>query len=425
MKLINAKLNFTLMACLLILSGCANEKDTDLDSSSLISTGQKHLYIASGSCNSGLGITTFTAQNSSRKISKLDLTTGQLSTFMDLQTPYVSGQFSNDTSPQSLLNDGANILMLTEDAVAGSERKIYSIPKLSPYNSVVYSQDPLAFTSTAAHKTRGLVKDTDGSLLFSKSVAIEKIGVNALRIPQGANPWVNAPAGACATSTTGIGGVVLLPPYSAQSAGGKIIYFHQGATAALNRLGVISPEGYLIAGNCLTGVQINTTTHTYASNVTGPTIAFATAGVNPTAMVFIRTGNAPGVVGKLIVSYSAAVATEVSNSVNLNYALVSWTVTETSETAVTLTNPVVLSRQLDAVFGISAMTYDSDEQALYVATASQTGVMNQTTAAYGYKVEKFVLDLDQNTAELVRPGGSPFMERSPSTRCITSMTIGN
>ncbi len=421
---LNYKNKITTMLVGLTLAFCGCEKKLAEEES--LAALSKKLYIATGQCNSGPGITSFSAQNSSRRISRLNLASKSLSTFLDLTEPYVGGSFAINTGVQSLVDDGPNILMLTENAVEMADRKIYSIPKNSPFNTQIYSEDPLAFTLTATHVTRDLAKDADGSLLFSKSIGIEKIGTNTLRSPQGANPWVNAPAAPCATSTTLMSSIKVLPPFTGSTAG-KIVYTHAGGTTALNRLGIINSEGYLVAGNCIAGVQISSIAHTYATNVTGPSpIVFnAVAGAAPTASVFIKTAEGPGVIGKLIVAYSAAVATEVSNNANLNYALVAWDVSETSLTAATLTAPVVLSRQLDAVFGISALAYDAETSSLYVATASQTGVMNQTTAGYGYKIEKFNYDLTTNVATLVREDDKPFLERTFGTKCITSMLIGD
>lgn len=386
----------------------------------------KNLYIASGQCYSGSGITTFSAQTSSRSISKLNLSSNQLSKVIDLSNPYAGGVFGQDSGVQSILDTGSSLLMLTENSVAMSDRKIFSIPKASPFNTSIYAQDPLALTQVASDITRSMVLDTDGALLFSKSIGIEKIGINTLRVPQGASPWVNAPAAPCATSTTLISSVVVLPVMTGASYG-KIIYAHAGATAASNRLGIISADGYSVAANCLNGYQTNIA-HTWATNVTdGPaaTPAFAATGSSPTAMVFVQTGTAPGIVGKLIVAYSASVAAEVSNNTNANYALVAWDVTETSATVATLTSPVVLSRRLDAVFGVSALAYDATDKSLYVATASQTGTMNQTLAGYGYKVEKFTYDSTANTLTLVRPNGLPFLNYSSATKCITGMAVGS
>jgi hypothetical protein len=140
-------------------------------------------------------------------------------------------------------------------------------------------------------------------------------------------------------------------------------------------------------------------------------------------MVYIPTGSGAG---KLLVAYGPTVAADMSNTSTLSHAIVAWTVTESSGTAATLTSPVVLSNKLDAVFGISAMAYDSVDNSLYVAGASQIGVANQTTAGYGYKIEKFTYDSTANTLTLVRGSNNePFLDRSSSTKCINSLAVGS
>lgn len=380
----------------------------------------RNLYVASGFCYSGTGITSYSGANSSRMISKVDLTSGVLTPFLDLSSTYQGGDLAPETSPQSIIDNGTSLLMLTENAVNMGDRKIFSIPKSSTYNMSVLTGDALALTQTAAHITRTLVKDADSTLLFSKSIAVERIGNNTLRIPMGANPWINAPAGSCATSITLISSLVVLPPYTGTT-NGKVIFAHAGNTAALNRLAIVSQDGYAIAGNCINGYQTNLQVHTYAPNVTGPAIAFVGTGSTITAMTYISTGTGTG---KLITAYSASVATELNNNTNLNYAIVMWDVTESSSSAATITNPVVLYKEFSDIFAISAMTYDSVDNSLYVATASQPGVANQTTSGYGYKVEKFTLNVTTPSLTLVRVNNKPFLDRSSSTKCISSLAVG-
>lgn len=409
------------LAILAITNGCSQSSEEETPASIVAAAG-KSLYIASGQCNSGLGITTYTGLTSSRLLSKVDLSTGALSYLLDLSSPYQGGNLAPETSPQALVDDGDNILMLTENAVNTGDRKVFSIPKSSPFNMSVYANDVNALTSTAGHITRSLVKDADGSLLFSKSVSIEKLGTNTLRIPMGAASWINAPAGNCATSTTLMSTMVTLPPFSPATSG-KILFAHNAAVTANNRIAIVSQDGYSVAGNCIAGVQVTGVAHSYATNITGPAITFpAVQGVNVTAMVYIPTGTGTG---KLITAYSAAINTELNNNTNQNYAIVMWDITESSTTAATITNPVILYRDFSIIFGVSAMAYDASTGHLYVASASQPGVAIQTTAGYGYKVEKFLLDITTPTLTLVQVDNKPFLNRSSATKCISSMIVAD
>lgn len=405
---------FVLMMTIALIGSCQKAAVDDESSG-------RYLYVASGLCYSGTGITTYTGSTSSRMVSKVNLSTQEATTFIDLASPYQGGDFAPQTSPQSIIEDGNNILMLTENATATGDRKIFTVPKSSSYNASTYASDTTAFTNTAGHILRSLIKDNDGTLLFSKSIAIEKVGTNTLRVPMGANPWINAPAGNCATSVTQIQSHVVLPPYTGKTTG-KVIFAHVGNTLALNRLGVISSDGYNVAGDCYNGYQLSSQTHNYGTGVSGPVISFSATGPNVTAMVYISTGSGTG---KLITGYSASAAADLNNNSTLNYALVMWDVTESSATVATITNPIVIYNNFADIFGISAMTYDSSTNSLYVATASQAGVANQTTASYGYKVEKFTIDVTNATATLVRPNNKPFLDRSSRTKCISSMFIGS
>lgn len=396
---------------------CSKSSDTAVAAS-------KNLYIASGKCNSGLAITTYTNQTSSRLVSKVNLSSGALSYFVDLSSPYSGGLFLAETSPQSLVSDGNNILMLTDNnGPSYSERKVFSIPKASPFNLSLYSSDTNALTNAAPDITRALVKDVDGTLLFSKSISIEKLGTNQLRIPSGANSWINAPAAPCATSTTLISSMVLLPPF-APATTGKVLFAHNALVAANNRLAVVSQDGYSSAPDCRGGTQVSLPVHSYASNITGPAIAFpAVEGVNVTAMQYISTGTGTG---KLITAYSAASAApaDLNNGTNQNYALVLWDVSETATTA-TINNPVILYRDFSIIFGVSAMAYDSTTNHLYVAAASQPGSSNQTSAGYGYKVEKFLLDINAPSLTLIQANNKPYLDRSSATKCISSMIVAD
>ena len=400
---------------LLIFSGCQKSADE-----LIAAADSKILYISTGSCNSGQGITTYTT-TATRTVERFLSSNGvNLGYLLDYN---IFGLFTTATHPRTLVDNGSHIFVLNEHATA-SERRIIKVPKT----------DPLSFTNYFANATalsgvlNGLFMDSEGSLIVGKTTAIEKVGANQTRVLAGAQPWVNAPAGTCATSTTGLSSVLTLPPVSAGVAG-KIIYSHQGATAALNRIGLISGTGYFTAADCLNGVQISAVTHTKAANLAVNTVAFNAAGTSPTSMLLIPFVSG-SVTAKLIVSYSnGQTSNSAAGTYNLNHGIVSWDVSETSSTAGTLSNPVVLYDNPTYIFGVSAMAYDSSTQSLFVATAGDPGVINQTTNNYGYNVEKFSVDFTraQSTGlELTRQANNnlPFIRGGANTKCISSMALG-
>lgn len=391
----------------------------------------KSLYFATGQCNSGNGITTFSTTLSSRMVAKANLSTKATSVVFDLASEFQLGYLAPETGAQSIVDNGSSLLLLTENGTNMGDRKIFSIPKNSPFNTVIHASDSNALTQVSTDITRSMVTNPDGTLLFSKTRSIEKIGTNSLRVPAaGPSPYVNAPGGTCATSATFMSAIAVMPPYTGTTSG-KIIFAHQGTPAAANRIGIINKDGYNgTAADCYAGTAVGAIVLANDTTLTGPISMDATNNANPTSLVYIPDSVTP-TQGKLLVSYSAATAgsTDMTNGTEFNHGIVMYDVNESSATAATITGPgVILYRDSAIVFGISAMAYDSSTNSLYVATASQPGVANQLTQSYGYKIEKFSLDLTATTVPkltLVRENNKPFIDRSSFTKCITSMAIGD
>ncbi len=390
----------------------------------------KTLYVASGQCYSGSGITTYTAAQSSRAVTKWSSETGlSQGVFTDLN---VGSNVSVGTVPQSLIDKGSYILMLTENATTTGDRKIFRVNKSDPGTYVVYANDPTAFTVTATHITRSMTQDLDGTMIFSKSLFAERLNTLGVRITKaGANPWVNPAAvtSPCFTAAaTLIPQVSLMAPFTNMNQG-KLIYIHAGATAAVNRIGVVQRTGLTsataadCAGSNPVGGAIGTA-HTNAPNITGPVI-FSATGPSLTSMVYIPTPAPATTSGKLLVTYSASVATAFDNNTNLNYGVVMWDITETSDTAVTINNPIVLWRDESVVWAPSAMAYDATTSSLYVAVGGSPGSVNQTTQAFGYNIEKFTLDIATPRLTRVHHNNQAFIIGNAYTKCISNMMIAD
>ncbi|AZZ37754.1 hypothetical protein CIK05_13415 [Bdellovibrio sp. qaytius] len=409
-----------LLLTLIGLSAC--QKSADEIIASVAAADTKVLYISTGSCNSGQGITTYTT-TATRTIERYLASTGtNLGYLLDYN---YSGVFIPATHPRTIIDNGSSLLILNENATTTSERRVIKVPKTDPLSYTNYYANSTAFSGIL----NGMYMDTEGSLIVGKTTALEKISPNLSRVLAGAAAWVNAPAGTCATSTTGMSSVVTLPPVSAGVAG-KIIYAHQGATAALNRLGMMTGTGYYTAADCVNGVQISAVTHTKAANITQDVVAFNAVGTAPTSMILIPFSSG-SVTAKLIVSYAnAQTSNNNAGTYNLNHGIVSWDVTETSTTAGTLSNPVVLYDNTTYIFGISAMAYDSSTKSLFVASAGDPGAVNQTTNGYGYNVEKFSVDFTNAATtglQLTRQATNfmPFIRGGANTKCISGLALGN
>jgi hypothetical protein len=415
-----------LTALSLMTFGCQSASEDAVS----VTTTPKKLYVASGTCYSGSGITTYLAATSSRAVVKYDSETGaSLGVFTDLN---VGSNVSVGTVPQDMIDKGDHVLLLTDNSTNFGDRKIFKVNKADSSVYEPYAADPTAFTVTPAHIIREMTQDVDGTILFSKSVAIERINTLGVRIAKGGNQaWVN-PAGATGTcanaAATLISGLDVMAPFTLTNQG-KIIYLHAGATLLTNRISIVQRTGMLTtnAADCAGSTPAGgaaTVAHANAPNLTGPVLMSAT-GPSMTSMIYIPTPAPATTSGKLIVSYSGAVNTAFDNNTTFNYGIVMWDITETSDTAATVTNPVILWRDHTIVWAPSAMAYDSTDNSLYVAVGGSPGLINQTTQNFGYNIEKFTLDINTPLMTRVSPNNQPFVIGNAYTKCISSMMLAD
>lgn len=214
---------------------------------------------------------------------------------------------------------------------------------------------------------RSLIQLADGSILISKSTAIEKFSASKSRIQQGANPFVNAPAGACAASATLISSTTTLT-------NGKILYTHAAASPN-NRTGLISATGYATGPDCLSVQAAPVTTSL------------------PTSVLAHSSG-------KILVAYGSTTAS--SNTIysyNLNPTTNAWS------------GATIAFSDFAVVNGPSAMVEDTTDGSVYISMATST--FNT--------IEKFTFDA--NTGRLTKVGSRPFIEPGIFSRCVSSLKI--
>ena len=423
------KLGLTLTGLALILTACPKSSEVETTT-----TAPKKIYLSSGSCYSGSGITTYAAGTASRAVTKWSSVNGAFDeVFTDLN---VASSVSVGAVPQALVDKGDHVLMLTENATAFGDRKIWKIFKNDPGTYISYANDPTAFTNTPTHITRSMSQDVDGSIVFSKSLMAERVNSVGARITKGgANPWVNplATTGACFNGAGAqIQKVHTIAPFTGTNQG-KTIYIHAGATAIANRIGAVQRTGLTSAtaadcagSNPLGG--ISTVAHANATGLSGP-IIFSATGPSLTSFVYIPTPAPATTTGKMLVTYSGSVNTAFDNNTNFNYGIVMWDVTEVSDsgagTAITFTNPLIVWRDESIVWAPSAIAYDSTDNSVYVAVGADIGVVNQTTRNYGYNIEKFTLNMSTPSLTRVSTNNAPFIIGNTYTKCITDITLGD
>lgn len=360
------------------VSFCAPPGDDAQDSSS-----GRYLYVATGACYSGNGITTYTNTTASNQIYRIDLATGQKETIAD----YYASPSSTGDSPVSLVNyDNDHILVLVENTTTVSLRRVELVQKAAQGSRTTYTNNITALSA----QLRRMRRLSDDYLLVSKSTAAEKIKDGTNRLLAGANPWLSlaAPASSCTTSSTLISSL-------AQLASGLLVFGH--ASAGQARIGVVSPLGYTIAGDCKAG-QSSPTANSF-----------------PTDM-FYDSANT-----KLIVSYGG---NSTGADLNTIYAY------SMDESTGAISSPQELydanlfgSTYSYLLFGVSSMAYDSATQHVYVATA-----INTATTAAGYRIERFAYAPSQigtSNSTVLTKDPSVFYDYGYDTRCISDMMVGN
>jgi hypothetical protein len=299
---------------LFFLFGCGTGGSGPFNSVALDTSSDKHLYVASGACYGG-GVTT--SAGPTNTIAKFNLNTGELESVVIDYNKQIPGD-----SPVSIADyDADHMLVLVENAAG---RRVELVNKDGSGTSVYYLNN----TALSA-VMRSIALLSDMSLLISKSSAVEKINAAKVRLTQGANPWVSAPAAPCATSTTLISSAIV-------HSSGKIVYTHAAATPN-NKIGVINATGYGSAADCNSGTAGPTTT------------------ALPTRALFHTNG-------KLLVSFGSTTA--ASNSV-YSYDFNSTSGTLSNATSVYNDSGILLN-------GPSAMTVDPDSGDVFVSMATST-----------------------------------------------------
>ncbi len=346
----------TLSAYLLLglLAGCSDQSESfndQLDRELAEANPKQFLYVASGSCYAG-GVATSTGAFT---VAAYDLETGNLDRLVIDYNRIAPGD-----APIAIQEfDAQNLLVLVENAAG---RRIDLVRKDGQSISTY-----LVNATALSAAMRRMVRLPDSSLLISKSTAIEKISSARSRVTQGANPYVNAPAGACATTATLISGVTTL-------SNGKIVYTHAAASPN-NKIVMVSATGYAAAPDCLTAVAAPVTT------------------ALPTDLIRHSSG-------QLLVSYGSTTATS-----NFLYAF------DANATTNIINNASAAFNDNSIVNGPSAMTEDPLTGDIFVANGN---------AAFN-NIERF--SFNPNTRLLTRIGTQPFVSAQLYSRCISDIKV--
>lgn len=334
------------------LSACDSSSDSasSSDNSAAAYTGE-YIYVSSGTSFPGTGLTASAAVN---VISRFKATDGS---FDRIVRDYSAN--AADTPTDIAHYDDDHILVAVENAAS---RRLEIVAKDG--SSVTTWATNAALTQALG----AMARTPDGGVLVAKGTAspngtVEKFNSSAARVTSGANPFVNAPAGTCATSTTRFSGIAVGPSDS--------IFLAHAAASTNNQIDIISSNGYSVGGDCLGGID-------------GPT-----ANHIPTRILY------HSVSGKMLVAYG--------NNTGPVHQIYQYTVTSNS-----IGSAAVAFNNTSVVQGPSAMAQDSDGN-VYIAS----GVSTFNT------IEKFTFD----GTTLTRVGTSPLIGPSIFTRSISGLLV--
>lgn len=342
---------FLIILCV-FLSSCA-EEDSQSFNDEVKSSGESVLYVASGTCYAG-GVTTLAGANT---VTSFNTKTGQ-----KIQVVIDYNEVQPGDIPVGVDEyDSDYIIVLVENAAG---RRV-DLVKKDGSEVIIFSSNTTAL-SAQGRKVR--VSNDGSGVLVSKSTAIEKFSHSRARITQGANPYINAPAGACATSTTLISDFV-------QLSNSKHAFVHAAASPN-NKIAIISATGYAAGGDCLSAQAAPATTA-------------------------LPTGILRHSSGRLLVTYAST--TLASNFIY------SYDINETTNVFSNITNAYT---NTGIVNGPSAITEDTSTGEVYVAVGN---------SSYN-TIEKF--NYNSTTRLLTRIGGTSFISPSAYTRCVASMKVG-
>lgn len=348
----------------------------------------KSLYVATGACYSGNGMTSFTNVQASNLIYTLDPATGIR---QNVIADYYRSPANTGDSPVGIASvDSSTLFVLVENTTTTALRRIERVNKRTG--------DRFTFngnTTALSAQLRRLVHLGDQWLLVSKSTDIEKVRDGATRITQGAQPFIrlaNPPATSnCATSTTLLTDIVVIPE------SGLIVALH--AQVGKTGFAVISPTGYAVAADCRNNFfQVAPAATTF-----------------PTAAVFDAVNR------RLLVAYAGS-----ANTVDIN-SIYAYAVNETTG-AITSPQKIYDAALFGStypffLFGISAMALDPATNSLYVATAVSTAA-----AVANYRIERLAYDGTRigtaNTTVLTKTGNT-FYDFGSDTRCVSQMILAD
>ena len=376
------KLSFVTISALSLLLGCQPKKVDEESASSQVAS--RYLYISSGVCQAGTGVTTFTATSASNLVIRVNLETGQRDSIV---ADYNASPASSGDTPVGVVDlDSTRLAVIVGNGASG---RIEVVPKnggsrsnfgLTPGPATIFSAIP-----------RFMGKTNDGGFFTIRSGAIDKISSSGIRLtgPSSSATYVTNALGATCGNTNTTYSFALHTPSN------RIIAGH--ALAAANRLISLPAIGTSSATQCIAA---------QAAPAAGVAWPLAAVYDSTNSKLIVAWGNSATTANtNMIVAYDYNDSTGTFGTANVIYDISTGTFPYT-------------------LFNISAMTLDSTTNTLYVATAISTA-----TTVVNYAIEKFTYNPallgTSNGTVLTRVGSVPFYNYGVDTKCVSGMMIAD
>jgi hypothetical protein len=347
----------TLAVWLIALNRCGRTTASD-DEDETGGTGP-YIYVASGTAYAGNGASTSTPSNTVAKFNADG-------TFNRVLVDY---SLNTGDSPVAMVDyDSDYLLVLVENPTNIASRRIERVAKDGSGTSTFLIDGTNLGVANRNLVQLGLSSDSGfyiGRGITVGNAAIEKYNATKARITIGANAYVSAPAGACATVTTRFTGLTEGPS--------GVIFVAHAAVSPNNKVFLISNTGYSVVGDCIASVAMPSVNH------------------YPTAMVYLSDA------AQMLISFG--------NTTGPVHSVYSYDATATN-----LANATQAYSNLSVLQGISAMTKDEDGNIFIAAGAAGFNTVEKFTYA-------------SNT--LTRVGSIPLVYGSVYTRSPSAIVVAD
>ena len=389
----------TILAISLSTTGCLFSKAqlAALAAATTTTSSDRFLYVASGAC-----YTPGSTQAGSNTITRFNLSKTN-------PQPEVIYDFNADNLgeiPGGITDLGDSMLVAVQ-AVEPSpgvvqDKLLYKINKTTHIKTIIYNNSTTFPNAVADPLRAAFVSAIDGSIMVAKSIGVEKLNASTMaRLANYSgnttNPFGNVVSGAC-----GLTAAASLINSMFETASGKVIMTHAGATPN-NKVLVMPSTGINASTDCTQSIQPAATANANVPYVAG--------GLPTAAIVHSKSG-------KLLVATSAASATSAANGVLIyNY----------NDTTGAITSPAAVYPATPGKTATTVAYFDPTNLYQPTAMVEDTATGNVFVANFGLNTNTSMGNIRQYSVDSVNSEFTDlgiYVPENLYSRCVSSMFVG-